>query len=213
MATSGVLDPPTRLQCLLCRAIFDRRSPPIDRTAEWADAEEPLNEEGIAELIRIAEATVDDERQRGRQLDTKSASLAGFSGLILSIDTALARSVFGLDLGSVGDAVARAGFILSSIALLGAVALAIAGVLMPQKYRGVGREQIDEFTGPGYQAQSVVEVQRGLLPALALALAQDRSVNDCKARLTKGVAGFLLIGFIGLAAAAVTLAEHSLFSP
>jgi hypothetical protein len=54
-------------------------------------------------------------------------------------------------------------------------------------------------------------VHRALLPALALTLVQDRSVNDCKARLTKGVARALLVGFIGLAAAAVTLATDATF--
>lgn len=211
MPSRSVLDPPSRLQCLLCREIFRKRHAPADRTADWTVATDPLRRDGIAELVRIAESTVEDERQRGRQLDTKTASLAGFSGLILSIDTALARSVFGVDLGPVGDIVARVGFAASAVALLVAVALAVAGVLMPQKYRGLGREEIDDFSGPGYQAKDPMEIHRALIPALVLMLAQDRSVNDCKARLTKGVARALLAGFVGLAAAAVTLAEHATF--
>jgi hypothetical protein len=211
MVSRETLDPPSRLQCLLCRQIFRNRQTPTDRTAEWEAATKPLNREGIAELVRLAESTVEDERQRGRQLDTKTASLAGFSGLILSIDTALARSIFGLELGSAGDVVARVGFALSALALLVAVALAIAGVLMPQKYRGLGRKEVEEFTGPEYQAKDPETIHRALLPALVITLTQDRSVNDCKARLTKGVALALLAGFVGLTAAAVTLASHATF--
>lgn len=204
------LDPPTWLQCLLCRTIFNKRSRPRDRSDEWKEATGELNDDGIAELVRIAEGVVADERERGRQLDSKSASLAGFSGLILTIDIALARSVLTLDLGDVGDVVARVGFVVASVALLAATALAIAGVLMPQKYRGLGKDQVDDFGGPTFQLAQTREVHRALLPALALTLAQDRTVNDCKARLTKGVAACLLVGFLGLTTAALTLAMYSL---
>src|SRR4051812_18147685 len=102
-ATNVSLDPPTRLQCLLCRSIFKDRVGPRDHTDEWREATGKLSDDGIAELVRIGEAVVADERARGRQLDTKTASLAGFSGLILTIDTALATSVFKLDLGGVGN--------------------------------------------------------------------------------------------------------------
>ena len=42
----------------------------------------------------IATGTVTDERERGRALDSKSASLAGFSGVILSVNGLLAGPVF-----------------------------------------------------------------------------------------------------------------------
>jgi hypothetical protein len=206
------LGSPTCLQCLLCRKLFAERKGPVDRTPDWAQATKPLDDHGIAELVRIAEGTVDDERLRGRQLDTKTASLGGFSGLILSIDTVLARSMFDLDLGSAGNVIARSGFVISALALLTAVSLAIAGVQMPQKYRSIGRKTLDEFTGPDSQSQSPTEIRRALLQALALNVAQDRVVNDCKARLTKGIAVALLAGFVGLTAAAITLAGHSIFS-
>lgn len=206
----STLDPPNPLQCLLCRAIFKERSGPRDRSDEWNDASKELNEDGIAELVRIAEGVVADERDRGRQLDTKSTSLAGFSGLILTIDTALARSVLNLEFGGLGNIFARGGFAVASVALLAATALAIAGVLMPQKYRGLGRNQVDDFCGPAFQTKPATEIHRGLLQSLSLTLAQDRAVNDCKARLTKGVAGCLLVGFLGLAASALTLGLHNL---
>lgn len=207
------LDPPTRLQCLLCRQIFRTRSGPRDRGGEWSEASGTLNEEGIAELVRIAEAVVADERDRGRQLDAKSATLAGFSGLILAIDTALSRSIFGVDLGTVGNVLARGGFMLAAASLLAATAVAIAGVLMPQKYRGLGKDAVDDFGGPAFQTMAKCEIQRSLLPSLSQTLAQDRSVNDCKARLTKGVAILLLVGFVGLTASAITIAEHSASGP
>jgi hypothetical protein len=93
----AVFDEATPLQCLFCTSIFRKRQTPLDRTSEWQNATGNPNEGSIAELVRITEVTVEDERQRGRQLDTKSASLADFSGLILTVETALTRSVFGLE--------------------------------------------------------------------------------------------------------------------
>ena len=210
---SGLLDAPTRLQCLLCRAIFTTRAQPRDRAEEWAHARGQLDDDGIAELIRLSEAEVSDERNRGRQLDGKTASFAGFSGLVLTIDVALARSVFGLDLGSVGDIVARGGLIVASIALLIAAALSISGVLMPQKYRTLALGQFDDFCGPSFQMKPRVEIHRAMLQSLYLTLAQDRPVNACKARVVKMVATFVLIAFVALTAAALTLAVHGLGTP
>jgi hypothetical protein len=211
VATDHQIDPPTWLQCQLCRKIFRSRGTPTDWSEAWGtEGNAPLDADGIAEMVRIAEAALDDERSRGRQLDGKTTTLAGFSGLILSINAALARSIFTVDLGGVGNVVARAGFIVSAIAMMFAVSLAIAGVLMPQKHRTTGIQAIDEFGSPPLQARSKRETQRALLPSLTSTLIQERSVNDCKARLCKGVAAGQLIGFLGLATVAVTLAQHSL---
>jgi hypothetical protein len=49
---------------------------------------------GVSALLAIATDTVTDERERGRALDSKSASLAGFSGVILSVNGLLAGPAF-----------------------------------------------------------------------------------------------------------------------
>jgi hypothetical protein len=168
-----------------------------------------LDEVGIAELVRLAEGACTDEWDRGRALDTKTASSAAFSGLVLTIDTALARSVFDINLGSVGNVLARAGLLVASLALLVAITLAIGGVLMPQKYRALAWDQVDEFCGPTFQTKPRLEIQRGVLQSLSASLAQGRAINDCKARVIKMVARAVLLGFVCLTVAAVTLAVHN----
>jgi hypothetical protein len=89
--------------------------------------------------------------------------------------------------------------------LLLAVLLAIEGVLMPQRYRGMGRQQLRDFNSPATQAHDALWVQQSMLGALENILTQDRPVNDCKAKLTKRVARLLSIAFIFVAAEALTI--------
>jgi hypothetical protein len=165
----------------------------------------PPNEDGVAALLAIATETVADERDRGRALDAKAASLTGFTGLILSVNGAVASAFLNHHLGPVGKPVAIAFFFLAIILLLAAVLLAVVGVLMPQGYRGMGRKELRNFANPAVQANSALWVHRSMLGALANIIAKDRPVNDCKARLTKGVAGLLALGFVAVAAEALTI--------
>jgi hypothetical protein len=204
-APGGELDPPHWLQ----RALGYKPPAPVSAdeiTAAWEAPHPDPNEEGVAELLRIAEATVDDERERGRQLDGKASNLVAVSGLILTIETALAKTVFTTDLGSAGVWFARGGFALAVTAVFVAALLASGGVMMPQKYRGLDRNTLRDFQMPETQALSELEVRQSMLASSDVMLRQDRPLNDFKARLVKRVVFSLLIGFGGLAAQALTIA-------
>jgi hypothetical protein len=196
------IDGPTWLQRALCKKCFEAAS---GIGTEATPTDRPPDPEGVAALLAIATEAVDDERERGRTLDTKTASLAGFSGIILSVHGLLAGPIFKQKLGSVGHPLAEVSFFIAMACLLMAVLLAIVGVLMPQKYRGLGRKQLRNFSWPEVQAEKAIWVHQSMLGALAVIMSQDRPVNDCKARLTKGVAGFLALAFIFLAIEAATL--------
>lgn len=201
--TTPQLVSPSRLQLLLCRKCFEGAASP---TTEPANGSGPANGGGVAALLAIATDAVADERDRGRALDTKAAQLTGYSGLILTANGLLAGPIFKNDLGAVGRPLAQTFFYVAMACLLLAVLLAICGVLMPQKYRGLGRGQLRDFTSPAVQAENETWVHRSMLGALADIIAQDRPVNDCKARLTKGVAGLLALAFVFVAGEAATLA-------
>ncbi len=150
--------------------------------------------------------TLKDERERGRALDTKTASMVGFTGLILSINGVLAKPLFfAQKLGPVGGVAMKVFFFAAVLALLAAVLLAVVGVLMPQKYRGFGRGELRAFARAAAQAMPQLEVHQRMLGAIAIMLDQNRAVNDCKARLTKLVGGLLAVGFGAVAAEAITL--------
>lgn len=204
-APGSDLDPPH----WLVRVLGFTPPDPIDEDAirrAWEADHPETCAGGVAELLRIAETTVEDERARGRALDNKAASLVGFTGLILAAETALTKTLFGAELGSVGTVIARGAFFLSMLALLCSAAIAVAGVMMPQKYRGLGRDEIRAFRNPESQAMSELEVRQSMLGAVDAILWQDRPVNDFKAKLIKRVAVGLLVGFAGLAAQGLTIA-------
>jgi hypothetical protein len=190
---------PGWLQRTLCRDCFSESGTETADSSPEPEPARPADPAGVAALVQIATDAIADERDRGRALDEKSASLAGFSGVILSVDALLAGPVFKQQLGSVGHPLALVSFFLAMGTLLGAVLLAIGGVLMPQRYRGLGREQLRDFTSPAVQANNELWVHQSMLGALAVIIERDRPVNDCKARLTKGVARLLALAFIFVA--------------
>jgi hypothetical protein len=215
---------PSWLQRMLCRECFPVDAHPVDeksadpRTDKGSGAGiVPIPEaaatatlvradpDGVAALLAIASDTVADERERGRALDTKTASLAGFTGLILSVNGALASLLFTKKLGSVGKPVALSLLFIALGLLLLALLLAIEGVLMPQRYRGMRRQQLRDFNSPATQGHDALWVHQSMLGALENILAQDRPVNDCKAKLTKRVARLLSLAFVFVAAAALTI--------
>jgi hypothetical protein len=220
---------PSWLQRILCKECFPvakRRSAeesaeprteaaggagvvPIREAAPTATVTE-ADRDGVAALLAIATDTVADERERGRALDTKTASLAGFTGLILSVNGALAGLLFTKKLGSVGKPVALSFFFIALGFLLLALLLAVEGVLMPQRYRGMGRQQLRDFNSPATQAHDALWVHQSMLGALENILTQDRPVNDCKAKLTKRVARLLSLAFVFVAAEALTIGMSQL---
>jgi hypothetical protein len=196
-------DGPSWLQRLLCKECFEivpATEPPDER-----DVSEP-NPGGVAALLAIATDAVADERERGRALDNKCASLAGFTGLILALTGAFAPALLDNKLGEVGQPTAEVAFFVAVVFLLLAVLVAVMGVLMPQKYRSMGTEQVANFARPHVQQHDALWVHQSMLGALAKILAKDRPVNNCKAKLTGWVARFLAVGFVAVAVEAGTIA-------
>src|ERR671924_539008 len=86
----------------------------------------------VNELFQIVERLVDDERSRGQGLETKTSSLAGFTGAILALTATLGRDLLKLDLErEINDRKAKlsrlAGFALA-IGLLAVAGQAIAAL-------------------------------------------------------------------------------------
>jgi len=195
------------LQRRLCKECFELVRP-AETPSESAAEDAPVGgavPETVAALLAIATEAVEDERERGRALDTKCASLVGFTGLILAITGALTPALVDHRLGSVGQPLAECSYAVGVLALLTAVLLALEGVLMPQKYRSMGTAQVANFSLPSVQAQKAMWVHQSMLGALKNILAQDRPVNNCKAKLTKWVARSLAVGFAAMAIDAVII--------
>jgi len=196
-------DGPSWLQRRLCEECF--KSPPPPPAATSDEVAEEADSGAVAALLAIATDAVEDERERGRALDSKCASLVGFTGLILAITGALTPTLVNHSLGRVGQPLAEVSFGFGVLALLAAVLLALEGVLMPQKYRSLGTAQVADFARPELQAHTEMWVHQSMLGALSNILAQDRPVNNCKAKLTRWVGRSLAAGFVAVAVDAVII--------
>src|SRR5687767_12724428 len=124
-----------------------------------AGYEEEPREESVGALLEITERIIDDERARGANLTSKTSTLAGFSGTILSVVAVFGRELFRLDLGGVGEPVVRMLFLVSVVALATAATLAIGGVLRPQTRLAIRTEQVQRFAGPPWVSATPVEIK------------------------------------------------------
>ena len=164
------------------------------------------NEATVAELLAMVRGMLDDERTRGQGLDGKSATLAGFTGTILALTATLGAELLDLDLGSVGSAVFQCLYMISVVALgvglAGRADRRPATAAAARAERWTRSERFSEFP---LIAQPPVEVQGTMMNTLIEALAHERALNERKARLTRVAAVCLAVGFVGVAAQAVTL--------
>jgi hypothetical protein len=163
------------------------------------------NEATVSELLSITREMLDDERARGQGLDGKNATLAGFTGTVLALTTTLGAQLLDIDLGSVGSAVFRCLYVVSVVALGFAALIALIGVLRPQPRLGVALSDIRGFSEYPLIAKPTAEVQGMMINTLIEAIEHERGLNERKGRLTRLAAGSLTVGFVTVAAQAVTL--------
>jgi hypothetical protein len=157
----------------------------------------------VNELFQIVERLVDDERSRGQGLETKTSSLAGFTGAILALTATLGRDLLKLELGSVGEIAQGALFSVAITALAAGSVIAVLGVLRPQQRLAVARSELRRFTEFPLLATPPVEIQGRMITTLVDALEHEREINDRKAKLSR-LAGFALAtGLLAVAGQAI----------
>jgi hypothetical protein len=169
-----------------------------------SSAEDIPNPETVDELLKLLYRLVDDERARGHGLDAKTSTLAGFSGAILALTATVGSTLFDRDLGDVAIGI-RGLFIAAVIALAVAATLAVGGVLQPQSRMAISLDEVRRFREFPLIAGPKMDVQGQMLTTTIGALVAERRLNDRKARLTRYAARALVVGFIAVAAMAVTL--------
>lgn len=162
-------------------------------------------------LLGIAESVIADERDRGRALDSKTGSLAAFSGAILAIDVALGQGLVDRDLGQVGTPIVAISFLVAALGLAAAAGFAVWGVLRPQAFLALKRSQVESFARYPLIAAEPGTIRGSMLLTIAdNLLPRERARNDRKVMSVKVAATCLLVGLAGVAAQALTLGVHEL---
>lgn len=161
---------------------------------------------GVTVLFEVAKDTVEDERSRGRNLDTKTNSLTAVAAALLALNATLGQPLLAADVGPVGSAVVEACFAVAVVALLIAAAVAVIGVLRPQDYLSLGRKDVRAFYEDAeLQAAGGLEVRRRMLGTYADVLDTERLRNDRKAKLTKIAVVALAVGLLAVTGEALAL--------
>ena len=168
--------------------------------------EQQPREDSVDQLFQIAQRLLEDERTRGRNLEAKTSTLAGFTGAILALTAGLGRDLGDLDLGSIGGTVFRGFFLLAVLALATSAVIAVLGVLRPQERLGIKRAQLRQFSKFPLISTPPVEIQGSMIATMVEAFDTERAVNDRKAKLTYYAALGLGIGLVGVTGEAVTVA-------
>jgi hypothetical protein len=163
------------------------------------------NPEAVDELLELVHRLMSDERTRGQTIDTKTSTLAGFSGAILALTATLGAALFDRRLGSIEPAL-QGLFVVAVTTLSAAATLAVSGVLRPQPRLSIAIDEIRRFRDFPLIATPKVDIQGQMLATTIDALARERRINDRKARLTQWSAGMLVGGYVAVAAMAVTFA-------
>jgi Na+/H+-dicarboxylate symporter len=153
----------------------------------------------------MVQRLVADERARGLNLETKTATLAGFTGAILALVVGLGRDLLDSDLGPVGGAVFRAFFLVAVLSLATGAVLAVLGVLRPQEHLAISRSEVKRFSEFPLIATARMEIQGRMMNTLIEAFERERRVNDSKARLTQYAAVALVVGLAAVAGEALTV--------
>jgi len=164
------------------------------------------NPDATKVLQDAAETLIEDERQRGRALDAKTAQLATFSGTILTLDVALGTLALDKSLGCVADIALPLCFLVAGIGLVVAAGFAIGGVLIPQKFLSIHRNAVKNFSRYPLLSTDATVVRARLLTSITdVQLPRERMRNDRKAKWTKAAAIALLVGLTGIAGQAVII--------
>jgi hypothetical protein len=165
--------------------------------------------ETVDALLAAAVRVVEDERLRGGMADTKAGQLVGFTGVILAIDASLGRDVFDHGISGAYSDVFVAFFVVSLLALVVAVYVAIRGLLRPQETLAFRRADVQRLADDDLVLAESVEIKRVLIRTYGEELISEEQRNNRKLDVVNRAGLLLLVGVFALAAEGGTLAvEH-----
>jgi hypothetical protein len=165
--------------------------------------------ESVEQLFDIVQQVLADERTRGQGLETKTSTLAGFTGTILALTAGLGPDLLDLELGRVGQPLFHVFFVAAVVALATSAVIAVLGVLQPKEEMGLTVDQIEAFGELQLAATPPIQIQGRMMGALIIASVRQREVNQRKAFWMFGAAVSLIVGLLGVTGCALTAAFAS----
>ncbi|HEX2126163.1 MAG TPA: hypothetical protein VHF45_06355 [Thermoleophilaceae bacterium] len=172
--------------------------------------EPAVEPEAVDAALAVAVRIYEEERQRGQNLASKTATLAGFSGAILALVAQFGRELLRLDLGPAGDVLAPIVFLVSIAALAVAGALSLYGALRPRDRYVIDAAEVKRLATPEWLRLGKPAIEGALLTSLGEAFEYDRRINDLRARYLRHAGLALLVGIVTSAGLAAILGVREL---
>jgi hypothetical protein len=133
--------------------------------------------ESVAEFLKIVGAIDDEARATGRHLDTKTAPIAGFAAVTLTLNATLGGPLLRAKLEGPWGAIAHTSYFLAVAALLVAGAAAVVGGLAPERQDDVTPEFVRELAQRPAMTTDPEELRERWLVTLADIAVSDRLAN------------------------------------
>jgi hypothetical protein len=114
-------------------------------------------------LLRATYEVIEDERERGKVLDSKCAQLTGFIGVILALDATLAKDTLTNALGAPYSTLLPVLYFIAVVALTAGAISAVIGGVLPQKTLAFDREQFADFADGDIILSETVPVKQTLI--------------------------------------------------
>jgi hypothetical protein len=163
-------------------------------------------------LLRATYEVIEDERERGKVLDSKCAQLTGFIGVILALDATLAKDTLTNALGAPYSTLLPVLYFIAVVALTAGAISAVIGGVLPQKTLAFDREQFADFADGDIILSETVPVKQTLIRSYGKAVSIECARNTRKATALQVASICLAAGVLAVGGQVATLGIRTLNS-
>lgn len=163
-------------------------------------------DESVLQCLQIVREVSSEQRARGRHLDSKTGTLAGFAATALTLNATLGRPLLAADLPAFASAAVTVSFVVAVVALGAAAGVAVVGGLRPMGHDDLTEAEIDAYSDRPKVVTPAEDLRMKWLRTLTDITLSDRAAADAKARFAAVATVLLAVGLLGVLGQAVTLA-------
>jgi len=179
---------------------------------------DPKTETTVDALLDTVRHLLEEENSRDQSFNTRGVGLAGFVGIIVSLNTTLGHDALAANWGTPWKGLAVGLFAGTLASLVGSVVVVVIGVLRPRETATLGMAEVEKYPLPEYiyapKVMNQGRIMRGMIDALVI----ERSRAGSKATglhwgyrlLLVGLACISILGFLlGLHDAKLIGVQHA----
>ncbi len=163
------------------------------------------NPEAIAWYVQKSEKLLDDLREQVRALRLRGGQLAGFAGAVLALAGPNAGPILG-SLHGVGRAFAGTSLLVAALLLIGGLAAALRGTVLPRFVSDISIEEVATYTTERFiNEPDLWRVHVRTIRNLLSSIESTRRQRDAIAEAVRKAEFFFLVGLFSVGVALAIL--------